>query len=134
MRKKFDICYMMAKESISFSKYPAIVELESRHGVNLGPAYRTLDSVKVFTGYIAASLHQGFLDKLSSSTSPKFFSFLIDGTTDAGNQEDQLIVLAYCDKNEATSEVTACTRYFSVHTPPRADASGILSCTGDALK
>jgi len=89
---------------------------------------------KAFTGYIAASLHQRFLDKLSSSTGPKFLNFLRDGTTDAGNQEDQLIVLAHCEKNETTSEVAACTRYFSVHTPPRADASGILSCTGDALK
>ena len=83
---------MMAKESISFAKYPAIVELESRHGVNLGPAYRTPDSAKAFTGYIAASFHQRFLDK---SAGPSIFSFLIDGTMDAGNQEDQLIVLAY---------------------------------------
>jgi len=42
MRKKFNICYMIAKESIPFAKYPALIEPESRHGVNLGPAYRTL--------------------------------------------------------------------------------------------
>ena len=83
---------------------------------------------------LAESLHQEFLDKLSSSTGLKFFSVLIDGTTDAGNQEDKLVVLVYCDKNEATSEITTCTRYFSVHTPSRADASGILSCIRDALK
>jgi len=125
MRKKFDVCYMMAKGSIPFVKYPAIVELESRHGVNLGPAYRTPDSAKAFTSYIAESLYQEFLDKLSSSGGPKFFSFLIDGTTDAGNQEDQLTVMVYCDKNEVTREITTCTRYFSVHTPSRANASGI---------
>ena len=54
--------------------------------------------------YIAESLHQGFLNLLSSSTGSELFSFLIDGTTDAGNQEDQLIVLVYTDKNEVTSE------------------------------
>ena len=134
MRKKFDVCYMMAKESVPFVKYPAIVELESQHGVNLGPAYRTPDSAKAFTSCIAESLHQEFLDKLSSSTGSKFFSFLIDGTTDAGNQEDELVVLVYCDKDEATSEITTCTHYFSVHTPSRTDASGILSCIRDALK
>jgi len=74
---------MMAKESVPFVKYPATVELESRHGVNLGPAYRT---PKAFTSYIAESFHQRFLDKLSSSEGFKFFSFLIDGTTDAENQ------------------------------------------------
>ena len=134
MRKKFDVCYMMAKESVPFVKYPAIVELQSQHGVNLGPVYRTPDSAKAFTSYIAKSLHQEFLDKPSSSTGPKFFSFLIDGTTDVGNQEDELVVLVYCDKNEATSQITTCTCYFSVHTPSRADASGILSCIRDALK
>ena len=122
MRKKFGVCYMMAKESVPFVKYPVIVELESWHGVNLGPAYRTPDSAKAFTSYIAESPHQEFLDKLSSSTGPKFFSFLIDGTTDAGNHEDELVVLVYCDKNEVTSEITTCIRYFSVHTPSRADA------------
>jgi len=90
---------------VPFVKYPAIVKLESRHGVNLGPAYRTPDSAKVFTSCIAESFHQGFLDKLSSSEDHKFFSFLIDGNTDVGNQEDQLIVLVYCDKIEVTSEI-----------------------------
>ena len=84
-----------------------MVELESKHGVNLGRAYRT----KAFTLYIAEILHQGFLNKLSSSTG-QVFSFLIDGTTDAGNQEDELIVMVYCDKNEETGEITTCTRYF----------------------
>jgi len=91
MRKKFDVCYVMAKESLPFTKYPALVELENRPGVNLGQLYRTADSNKAFTLYIAESLRQGFLDKLSSSTGLKFFSFLIDGTADAGNQEDELI-------------------------------------------
>ena len=46
MRKKFDVCYMMAKESVSFVKYPVIVQLESKHGVNVGPAYRALTLLK----------------------------------------------------------------------------------------
>jgi len=45
-----------------------------------------------------------------------------------------LIVLAYCDKNEATGKVTTCTHYFSAHTQTRADASGILHCIGDGIK
>ena len=101
MARKFDICYMMAKESLPFTKYPALLELESRHGVDLGPAYRTPDSAKSFTSYIAKSQCQTFLNTLSSSGS-RFFSFLMDGTTDAGNQEDELIVLLYCSKDATT--------------------------------
>ena len=58
-------------------------------------------------------------------------SFLINGTTDAGNQ---LIVVVYTYKNEVTSEITTSTRYFSVHTSSRADDNAILRCIQDVLK
>ena len=41
MRCKFDVCYLMAKENIPFVKYPALLDLETRHGVDLGLAYST---------------------------------------------------------------------------------------------
>ena len=51
----------------------------------------------------------------------------MDGTTDAGNQEDELIVLLYCSKDGTTQEITPCTRYLSIHNPGKADANGLLS-------
>ena len=36
MKKKFDICCVMAKESLGFRKYPALHELKECHGVDLG--------------------------------------------------------------------------------------------------
>ena len=41
MGRIFDVCFMMAKESIAFAKYPSLLELE---GVDLGHAYTTADS------------------------------------------------------------------------------------------
>ena len=61
------------------------------------------------------------------------FSFLMDGTTDAGNQEDELIVLLYCSKDATAQEVTSCTRYLSIHTPGKADANGLLSHVNEVL-
>lgn len=133
MAKKFDVCYTMAKESIPFTKYPALLEMESRHGVDIGHAYRTPDSAKAFTSYIARSQRQAFLNTLSSSGS-RFFSFLMDGTTDAGNQEDEMIVLLYCHKDATTQEVSPRTRYLSIHSPGKADASGLLMCVENSLK
>ena len=46
MAKKFDVCFVMAKESLPSTKYPVLVELEPCHGVDLGPAYRMPDSAK----------------------------------------------------------------------------------------
>ena len=53
--EKVDVCYLLAKENIAFLKYPAILELEEHHGVDVGFAYRTKDSAKIFTHYIAES-------------------------------------------------------------------------------
>lgn len=92
MRKKFDICYVMAKEGIAFRKYPALHELEARHGVDLGFAYKMKDSAKNFTQIIAKSQRQEFLRTFSATP---FYSFLMDGSTDAGNEEEELIAILY---------------------------------------
>ena len=63
MGKKFDIFYMLAKENLPFRKYPAIHELESRHGVDLGQSYATKDSVKSFTHCIAESQRRAFVEQ-----------------------------------------------------------------------
>ena len=109
MAKKFDVCFMMAKESLPFTKYHALLDLESRHGVDLGPAYHTPDSAKTFTSYIAKSQRQTFTNTLSSN-GICFFSFLMDGTTDAGNQEDELIVLLYAGQVQWLSNLKMTTR------------------------
>lgn len=36
LKMRFDICYTMAKQSLPFSKYPALLELETRHGRDVG--------------------------------------------------------------------------------------------------
>ena len=46
---------MTAEESISFTKYPVLHELENYHRVELGNTCCTADSVKLFSMYIAES-------------------------------------------------------------------------------
>ena len=57
----------MAKESIPFTNYPALHQLEDYHGVELGNTYSTADSAKIFTSYITESQHKAFLNCLSSA-------------------------------------------------------------------
>ena len=35
MKQKFEPCFIMVKESITFNKYPALLQLELRHGVDM---------------------------------------------------------------------------------------------------
>ncbi|XP_064404677.1 zinc finger protein 862-like isoform X1 [Halichondria panicea] len=61
-----------------------------------------------------------------------FFSFLMDGTTDAGNVEDELIgIMGFC-KNKA--EVGSFVRFFSIQVPTKANADGLIVCVKQALE
>ena len=61
LRNKFDMCYWMAKEGIAFEKYPSLCELETKHEVDVGHAYKTAPSAQTFTHYIAEHQRQQFL-------------------------------------------------------------------------
>lgn len=52
MKRKFGNCYVMAKENLSFHKYPALHQLEECHGVHLGFENKTVISAQTFTHYI----------------------------------------------------------------------------------
>ena len=47
---------------MAFRKYPAIHELESRYGVELGQTYATKDSAKTFTHFSAESQRNAFFN------------------------------------------------------------------------
>ncbi len=131
MKKKFDISYVLAKESMPFTKYPALHELEQRHGVDLGQAYQTRESARSFVHYIAESQRQQFHLSLSSC---RFYSFLMDGATDRAKVENELFVILYCQKDDTAEEIKSCARYFTVLQPKKADADGLVQCLGKALQ
>ena len=131
MNRKFDICYVLAKEGISFSKYPALFDLESRHEVDLGVAYRNDVSARLFTHFIAESQRRGFIHSLANV---HFVSFLMDGTTDTGKVEDELVVALYCKRDDVLKEIKSCARYLSVVTPKTGDTGGLVNCLSEALK
>ena len=132
LKKKFDVCYLLAKENMAFLKYPAILELEERHGVDVGFAYRTKDSAKIFTHYIAESQRQCFLAQEFSSV--KFFSFLMDGSTDTSNTESELIMIMYCKKDDNAQEMRSCIRYVSMEALLKADAEGLMDSLNSGLR
>ena len=58
---------------------------------------------------------------------------MMDSSTDAGNVEDELVLIQYCMKDDTTQEIRCCTRFLSVEVPQKADADGLIACLGDAL-
>ena len=132
MKCKFDICYVMAKEGIMFSKYPALYDLKSRHDMDLGAAYKNDISAKFFIHHITQSQCDLFVQ--STSANSHYFSFLMDGTTDSGKVEDKLVAILYCKRDDTVEEVRTCARYLSVVTPNKTDINGLIDCLKEALK
>ena len=116
---------------MAFTKYPAVVELEERHGVDFGGSYKTEESATQFIKYIAESQRCEFLDVLSTCN---FYSILMDGSTDSGNIENEVIVVLYSVRNQEAHQVRTFARYFSVEVPKKADAQGLIRCVGESLK
>ena len=79
------------------------------------------------------SQRQDFFHFLSESGNSKFFSFLMDGSTDSGNLEVELVLVVFCVKDDSSCEKQARTRYLAVVKPTRGDADGLLLGLGEAL-
>ena len=92
VKKKFEISFVLAKEHITFLKYPAIHELEERHGVDLGATYKNRESARNFVHYIAESQRRQLHVNLASC---HFYSVLMDGSTDKGRVENELFVILF---------------------------------------
>ena len=73
------------KREHPFLQIPIVFGIGDRHDVDMGPAYRTSDSAKSFTSFIATCQRNDFLGKLKCC---HFYSILTDGTTDLGNKEE----------------------------------------------
>lgn len=99
--------------------------------MDVGQSYSIKDSAKTFTRYIAESQRQDFMCSLSTS---HFYSFSMDGTTDASNVKDKLIVTLYCERDDAAGEIKSRARYFTIEVPKKADANGLITCLENALK
>ena len=50
-----------------------------------------------------------------------------------GNVEQELVVLLSCKKDDTAAVIKSYTRFFSVVTPKKADASGLVNCLSQSL-
>ena len=79
------------------------------------------------------SQRQHFCQSLSTS-STSFFSFLIDGSTDAGNVEQELVFMLFGYKDNNAKEIRSCIPYLAVVDPLHANTEGLVPCLGTALE
>ncbi|XP_077378594.1 uncharacterized protein LOC144019423 isoform X2 [Festucalex cinctus] len=90
--KLIDIAYLVAKTGIPFARFEDIVELEGRHGVNLG---KTDHNDKMFHELLFSVNETMVTDLKITLGISEFFSFFSDGCTDSGAVKKELVVLQH---------------------------------------
>ena len=58
----------------------------------------------------------------------------MDGSTDAGNLEQELVFMLFCYKDDDAKEIRSVTHYLAVVNPSHANTQGLLGCLGRALE
>ena len=131
LKHKFDIAYWLAVEKVSFWKFSSICNLETWHGVNIGTSHTTETAAKSFTSYIAQAQRNELAVNLQKA---KFFSLLLDGSTDAGNVENELLLAVWFNKDGAGEKVYTRTSYLYISGPATATALGIFDAVQAAVQ
>ncbi len=57
----------------------------------------------------------------------------MDGSTDSGNLEQEVVFVVYCKKDSATQQIRSVTRYLAVITPKSGTAEGLVDCLEEAV-
>ena len=120
LSKLFDLTYLVAKEELPFSKYPTLFEIEKRHGVRLGSTYATEHKCRDFVVIIGETMREKALDSLKQS---KYFSVLMDGSTDSSITEKELMYVQYL-----TSSGKAECMFLKMKDILHSSAAGIKEC------
>ena len=82
----FEVAYMISREEMPFTKFPAIVELDKRHGVCLGQTYHTEHRCQEFTSIIGETMSDDLVEALRGC---RYMSVLMDGSTDSSVTEKE---------------------------------------------
>ena len=96
LRHKFNITYFVATEKISFKKYSKLCELETKHGVDIGNTYTNEVAGRSFVHFVVEAKRREVVDTLSKAD---LFSLLLDGSTDKGNCDNELVLAVWCDSD-----------------------------------
>ena len=93
-KRKFEVAYFIAKDELSFKKYEKIINLEEIHGVSMGEAYRNDKSCGEFIDYLGKDISDNLSSDLAKT---RFYSVLIDGSTDISTKDQESVFVLYFD-------------------------------------
>ena len=131
-QKKFETAYFVFKEELPITKFTKILELEEKHGVAVGKAYRNSMSGSMMIDFIWRWLSNELKKELEEAD---FFSILTDSSTDASIVEKEAIFAITFDPNPpGVDKIGAKVSYFDLADLHGADANSLLECIKVSVK
>ena len=120
-----EIAYFIAKEELPFAKFANIIELEKRHGVDLGETYMNKPGCSEFIRCISKVFTEDLIKEMSSSN---YISVLVDESTDISTCEKFIMYVKFIDL-----DATATTKFLALRNVESGTADALKSMLLDAL-
>ncbi|KAG8197548.1 hypothetical protein JTE90_007284 [Oedothorax gibbosus] len=124
--KLTEIAYFIAKQELPFSQFANIIELEKRHGVDLGETYMNKPGCSEFIRCISKVFTEDLINQMSSSN---YISVLVDESTDVSTFEKFIMYVKFID-----SDATATTKFLALRNVESGTADALKSLLLDVLK
>ena len=96
LQNRFNSSYYLAKSERPYSDFPGLLELQEKNGVKYRASYCNERAAANFVDVCGEILKETLVDDLLSA---KYYSVLMDGSTDASVTEQELIYVLYLSKN-----------------------------------
>lgn len=126
VEKLVDIAYVLAQEEIAFNKFPKLVELEKRHGVEIGETYATVPKCEEFTSCIATTLKNELINDLANAD---YLTICCDGSTDVSVTEKEIVFVMFINQETCAVEF----KYLKITDLPNCSASAIFTSLKEIL-
>ena len=104
--------------------------MEKKHGLDIGVSYTYECNGRTFEHYIAEARQKELAEKVVGA---KFYSLLIDGSTDKGNIDNKAVLAVWCDPNCSDEKVHTRISYLALIRPKFVTGEGLFEVLGQAL-
>lgn len=122
----FNTAFYVASEGLAFKKFPGLLDLQEKNGLDIGAQYRTDKKCKEFVSSMASVERERISDEVHNA---RFMCVLADGSTDKSITEQETVYVRYVGPNGRPT-----TQFADIVALESADAVGVTSTIEKGLQ
>ena len=122
----FNTTFYVASEGLAFKKFPGLLDLQEKNGLDIGAQYRTDKKCKEFVSSMASVERERISDEVHNA---RFMCVLADGSTDKSITEQETVYVRYVGPNGRPT-----TQFADIVALESADAVGVTSAIEKGLQ